>query len=584
MPWRKSKIFLLCSLGFIFGIGLASFSPWVINASWWFGIALVLIIVLVLFRGRPPLAPPCKRRGIVLLLGVFLFLGMWRYDFSRVDNYPDKVWYYNGSTIKIQGVISEEPDLRIKNQKLTVDVSLLTQNPLRLPLVKGGEINIKVQGKILITANLYPAYNYGDKIEATCQLAAPKKFNDFDYDRYLARYDIYSLCNYPKLIKIISSDPSDGGLDTWFYKKIFYFKNKIREQINLGLTEPGASLGSAIILGGARGIGDDLVTAFSQTGLTHIMAVSGTNVTILVAMIMWLLLALGFWRQQTFYISTFLLFSFIIMVGAPASAVRAGIMGFLILLAMHLGRLSKLINSLVMAGAVMLVFNPKILRDDVGFQLSFLAVLGIIYIFPIFKFNIEKIPRIYPILKSKTEKILNQLRVRFVSRDAAVPSTETTARRYFFVSRDAAVPSTETTARRYFFAISKVLLDILLLTISVEILTLPIIAFDFNQISLIAPLANMMALWAIFPLMLFLFFGVVLSFIFPAFAFLFFAPANVLLKYIIMVVGKLAALPYASVETGYVNPVFVVIYYGIIILVVRNQMRRERLKNLKFEI
>jgi competence protein ComEC len=580
MLWRKSKIFLLCSLGFIFGIGLASFSPFIINASWWFGVALGLIIVLVLFRGRPPLAPPCKRRGIVLLLGVFLFLGMWRYDFSRVDNYPDKVWYYNGSTIKIQGVISEEPDLRIKNQKLTVDVSLLTQNPLRLPLVKGGEINIKVQGKILITANLYPAYNYGDKIEATCQLTTPKKFNDFDYDRYLARYDIYSLCNYPKLIKIISSTsvetrhasflPSGFGMTiqewgTWFYKNIFSFKNKIREQINLGLAEPEASLGSAIILGGMRGIGDALVDAFSQTGLTHVMAVSGTNVTILVAMIMWLLLALGFWRQQTFYISTFLLFSFIIMVGAPASAVRAGIMGFLVLLAMHLGRLNKLINSLVIAGAIMLMFNPKILRDDVGFQLSFLAVLGIIYI--------------YPILKQKTEKILSRISFGVVSHQRTIPSR---------ISHDESkVKSQKSKVRerpKYIFSILKVLLDILLLTLSVEVLTLPIIAFDFNRISLIAPLANMMILWAIFPLMLFLFLGVVLSFIFPALAFLFFAPANVLLKYIIMVVEKLAALPYASVEAGYVNPVFVVIYYGIIILVVRNQMRRERLKNLKFEI
>jgi competence protein ComEC len=96
------------------------------------------------------------------------------------------------------------------------------------------------------------------------------------------------------------------------------------------------------------------------------------------------LIALGLWRKQAFYFVLILIFLFIIMVGAPASAVRAGIMGAILLYAQKIGRLSNATQIMVFAGAIMLIFNPFLLRYDVGFQLSFIAVIGLVYIKPIF--------------------------------------------------------------------------------------------------------------------------------------------------------------------------------------------------------
>lgn len=66
------------------------------------------------------------------------------------------------------------------------------------------------------------------------------------------------------------------------------------------------------------------------------------------------------------------------MIGAPASAVRAGIMVGLFLIAQHFGRLAAGSRIIVLAATIMLVFNPLLLISDIGFQLSFLAVMGLI--------------------------------------------------------------------------------------------------------------------------------------------------------------------------------------------------------------
>jgi len=144
---------------------------------------------------------------------------------------------------------------------------------------------------------------------------------------------------------------------------------------------------------------------------------------------MYLLIGLGLWRGQAFYFALGILILFIIMVGAPASAIRAGIMGGILLLAHKLGRLSDSGRIVVFAATVMLIFNPLLLRYDVGFQLSFLAVLGIIYLKPIFD--------------------------------------------SWFKKRNN-------------------LLQIITMTLAAQIATLPILVFNFGRISFISPLANVL--------------------------------------------------------------------------------------------
>ena len=490
---------------FIAGIAVASFLPIQVaqNDLWWFGAMVGCGVAVVLFWKKVTEGEqiegetinegetPASRLHLWFLFGLFLFLGLWRYAIALPANTPDKIWHYNGQTITVIGVVSNEPDLRQRNVKLEV----------RSEKLEGVGA---VSGKILVTTNLYPSYNYGDKLQITCKLQAPEKFSGFAYDRYLARYDIYSVCYYPTLTP--NPSPTDAGEGNWLYKKIFHYKNKLRGIIDYGLSEPEASLARAIILGDKKGIPDDLRERFSQAGISHIVAISGMHISILAVVLMGMLLAIGLSRKKAFWLAGLFLIFYIILIGLPASAMRAGLMGFLVLWAMNLGRLNKLTNSLVLAATILLLINPKLLRDDIGFQLSFLAVLGIAYCYPILDKWFDKI---------KAPKM-------------------------------------------------KGVRDIFNVTIAAQIFTLPIIALNFSQVSIVSPISNLLVLWALPVLMITSLAAIGLSLIFSSFAFVFFLPAWLLLKYIVIVVGWLTKLPYAYVEIDYLWWGWVIVYYGVV--------------------
>lgn len=482
--FSKSRIFLICCITFILGVAIASFLPARIiqNDLWWFAAVMTSFVLTVLFW---------KNRiiRIIALAGLFLFLALWRYSVSLSENTPDKIWFYNGQTMTVFGKIINEPDVRRNNVKYIIE----TQN-LALPQ------NQIISGKILITENLYPRYNYGDEIKIACDLKAPEPFNNFSYDRYLARYDIYSVCYYGS-IELVKREQGN-----WLYEKIFNLKNKLREKIDFGLPEPESALARAIMLGDKKGIPDNLREKFSQTGVSHIVAISGMHISILAGMIMLMLLGLGLWRKHAFYFATAFLVIYIILIGAPASAMRAGLMGFLVLWALSLGRLNKITNSLVLAAAILLLINPRLLRDDIGFQLSFLAVLGIVYIHPLLNNFFDKI---------KVPKL-------------------------------------------------KGIRDILNITIAAQVFTLPIIAINFSQVSIIAPLANLLIIWILPILMVAVLIGLFFSFLLPNFSAILFLPAKIILQYIIFITDFLSRAPYAYAEIDYLWSGWLVVYYGIV--------------------
>ena len=497
----KSKIFLIGCLIFIFGVALASFLPVEILyfAIVWFSTGIFFLILTVLFW-RYNKETGIKLASLFFLLIAILFFSIWRYGLSLPENTPDRIWYYNGQTVTARGFIANEPDIRDISQKLEITVMAIKELPDRL-----------ISGKILVTADLYPEYKYGDELELECELKQPEEYKGFAYDRYLARYDIYSVCYYPRL-KAIS-----GGGGNYIYAKIFSFKAKLTGLIDSGLSEPESSLARPIVFGGQKGLEQTIRADFQKTGLTHIMAVSGFNISILAVIIMAVLLALGLNRRHAFYLAVIFLAAYIILVGLPASALRAGLMGFLVLWALKLGRFNKITNSLVLTAAVLLLINPKLLRDDVGFQLSFLALAGLVYVYPIFEAIWGKIK--LPKLKGVS--------------------------------------------------------DALLITLAAQVFTLPVLAYNFSQISLIAPLANLAVLWVLPILTILILTALPLSAILPGLSFLFFLPSLILTKYILTMVKYLAKIPYGYLEINYLWPGWLAAYYFIAVFMVI-KLRRSR--------
>ncbi len=333
-------------LSFVFGVAASSFLT--ISQILLLGFLILGIFLVSVFWQR-------KKLVVVGFCLLFLALGVWRHQavISETIHPLEK------ETTFIATVI-QEPDVREDNAKLT----LREAEPR------------SIQGKILVTVNRYPEYQYGDKLKITGKLQIPQEFPDFNYQDYLAKDGIYSVMYYPK-VELVAANQGN-----FIYAKILQLKDRLREPIEQNLSPPQSSILAALLLGDKRKMSADLKEDLNQAGVRHITAISGMHVMILMGILMYLGLGLGLSRSRSFYFTLLLLGLFIVMIGLPSSAVRAGIMGGFFLLAQKLGRPQAGVRAVVFAAVGMLAFNPLLLKSDVGFQLSFLAVMGIIYLTP----------------------------------------------------------------------------------------------------------------------------------------------------------------------------------------------------------
>ena len=355
-----SRVFLYFCLSFIIGIFVSSLAP--VSRFFILGLLILGIFLISIFWH-------VKKLVVIGFCVLFLVLGIGRHQTieSAIPNITEQ-------NINFVGVVSEEPDIRDKYTKLIVETTA-------------------VEGKVLVNASRYPEYQYGDQLKITGKLEKPPIFDNFNYHDYLKKDGIFTTMNFPE----ISLAGQNSGHP--IYQAIFSFKNKFKETARKFILPPQVGLLEALIFGDEGGISKEWRDKLNLTGTRHIAAVSGMNITIISVLILNFLLALGLWRKQAFYFTVVLLVLYVLMVGAPASAVRAGIMGGLFLTARHLGRMSAAFRAIVFAGTVMLAFNPLLLRLDIGFQLSFLAITGIIELQPVFSKFLKKIPdyRFFPI-------------------------------------------------------------------------------------------------------------------------------------------------------------------------------------------
>ncbi|MBN1258826.1 ComEC family competence protein [Candidatus Peregrinibacteria bacterium] len=412
-----------------------------------------------------------KFYGLGFLFIVFFCLGLLRAQMSEHRVTPDQVDYYNGQKMEFVGLVTEA-DIRRDKAKYTVRVEGLVV----------GLVERQVGGNILISLPKYPQYQYGDKIRVKGELLAPGKIDDFDYGNYLSRYSIYSVMYRPRVTVL------QTGQGSLFWKAMYALQETFMSRINRLFPEPQASFEAGLLVGARKGIPPELMEKFNITGLTHIIAISGYNIAIIIAAVMWCLKS--FPRKTAFFIAIAAIILFTLFVGASPSVVRASIMGILGLIALNCGRQNNIHITILFTAFFMVLWNPKILWWDVGFQLSFAAVLGLMYVSPLFKKYAEKLPETLGI------------------REAIV------------------------------------------MTMSAQVMALPIIIYSFERLSLIAPLANLLVAFAIPPAMMFGFAAVAVSLFLPPVGLLIAYIAWGILTYIIKIIEILAAVPYASVDIG----------------------------------
>ncbi|MDH5606452.1 MAG: ComEC/Rec2 family competence protein, partial [Anaerolineae bacterium] len=228
----------------------------------------------------------------------------------------------------------------------------------------------RVEGLILAKAPPNTKWEYGDRVLLTGKLRKPPEDEQFSYQDYLARQGIYSYMPYVEAVHL----PGRGGSP--ILKAVFRLRQKALDLVYRQYPDPEASLAAGILLGVESGISAKVKRAFQDTGTAHVIAISGFNVTIVIGLIIMLFSSL-LGRGRGALLAGITVVVYTVLVGADAAVVRAAFMAGLTLLARQVGRRQDGLNSLAITAAVMAFFNPFVL-GDVGFQLSFAATLGLV--------------------------------------------------------------------------------------------------------------------------------------------------------------------------------------------------------------
>lgn len=165
------------------------------------------------------------------------------------------------------------------------------------------------------------------------------------------------------------------------------WRDQLIDKVFLVLPEPHGSLLAGMLLGNRIKLDQSLVMMFRTVGLSHLIAASGQNLSVLTANVSSIFKPiLG---RRSYFVALLIIVIYIILTGAPASILRAGLMMAVVLSGEYLGRPSRSLNGLILAGGVLVVFEPKIIFD-IGFQLSVAATYGIIRVAPLIQDKLSK--------------------------------------------------------------------------------------------------------------------------------------------------------------------------------------------------
>ncbi len=363
----KASYFYGFIISFIVGVALES----IIEFGIFFAVLLAVIAAVIILVSD--VRPTTRNSFLVSLILFGLAIGVALVNFSVLSRSTNVLDSFVGKLVSVEGVVIDEPDVREQYTNIVFEVHTVLDGSVSYGQNQGA--------RILIRVPQYPSLRYGDKVVFTGKISSPKNFLStdetrvFDYQAYLAKDDIYYQIYFPKTF-IVSHNNGN-----FVYEKLFALKEVLMQNITRMIPDPEAALAGGILLGVKQSLGAELLQKFRDTGVAHIVVLSGYNIAVVASAVAASVVFLPFTFRIIASVLAIILFA--MMVGGGATVVRATIMILVVILARATGRESDALRALFLAGGFMVAANPMILLYDVSFQLSFAATLALIVLSPV---------------------------------------------------------------------------------------------------------------------------------------------------------------------------------------------------------
>lgn len=420
-----------------------------------------------------------KKEIIIIIILILVALVRFFFFTPKAPVFDNAI----GKEVTFLGIVDDDPDVRLKN--IHLNIKLNDKDATILTLV-GRDVEVV----------------YGDEVKVSGVLEVPENFittsgKEFNYKRYLANQDIYFTIKNAD-IEILTHN-NGSKIKSLLYK----IRNAFIKNINKVIPIPESDLANGLVLGVRGGFDNDTKNEFISTGTIHIIALSGYNVTIVAENVM-KVFGLIFSQVVSIIFGIVVIVLFIIMSGASSTAIRAGIMATIMLLGRMTGRSYDAGRALIIAGLLMVAYDPRVLVD-MSFQLSFIATGGVLFVTP---------------------KVINWFK--------------------FLPMR---------------FGIREIMATTIAATISV----LPILLYLTGILSLVSLPANILILLFIPVSMLFVFITGILGFISPIISIPFGFISYLILLYILSVIHFLGSLSFASVTVHSFPLLLTIIIYGFLL-------------------
>lgn len=409
---------LLCGGTYTARFTNAPWSIWGIPATIFFCFSLV-ILYQSRARGGREITPS-------LSFSITLFLSSAAYSAAGIQltqNTHIKHYLDTPEPVHLVCEIADEP--RVKDGKTITLVhvrsisssydSLLTEGDALLTIVLDKRVS-----------EMSREFSYGSLIAFDGTLSAPissRNPGEFSYREYLELNNIFATVHvfgYSR-VEVISE-----GSPNWFFACIIFpSKHFVLRIINSAMSGDAANFLIGLLLGDRTDMSADIKSAFVNTGTIHVLAVSGSHVVLVVA-IVYTLFGLIRLPEHCKIIATIVgILYYMELTGATPSVVRASLMAIVVLLSKLFEQRTNVYNSLGVSAVLLLVYDP-LQMFDAGFQLSYAAVFSMVYFYPKLALLIKKIPESLEEVKA-IDYVLKLFAISLSAQIGTIPFTA-----YFF--------------------------------------------------------------------------------------------------------------------------------------------------------